>query len=223
MENTPHSASTLGLNQGSSSESLEHQVAELLCFQFEGAPIRVVTIKGEVHFVASDVTGLLGFKNPRQAVRSHVARKDRGVQILDTPGGQQPRTTVNESGLYALIFGSTKPEALRFKHWVTSEVLPTIRQTGGYELQGIKPTLLARITDMLQGRGAAKAKQLNRILAHRNGEVSLKIGKRWLRHVAPSEVTSHPLAHGLREGLALSVLHVTERQATKARLTTSKP
>ena len=103
-------------------------------FQFDQSAVRVVTgDAGEPWFNANDVCAILEYGNARQALDSHVDSED--VQKLDTlgsAGGVQLANHINESGLYALILGSTKPEAKRFKRWVTSEVLPSIRKTGSY-------------------------------------------------------------------------------------------
>lgn len=98
----------------------------------EFGEIRTVTIDNEIYFVGKDIAKALGFSNPRDAISTHVFDEDRGVETIDTLGGKQNMTVVNESGLYALVFGSRLESAKRFKHWVTSEVLPTIRKTGGY-------------------------------------------------------------------------------------------
>lgn len=100
----------------------------------EFGQIRTVEINGEPWFISKDVTEALGFGNPRQAVASHVDEEDKAVHILDTLGGKQEATIINESGLYSLILGSRIPGAKKFKRWVTSEVLPQIRKTGGYRL-----------------------------------------------------------------------------------------
>ena len=101
----------------------------------EFGQIRTIeTEDSEIWFVARDVCEALRFGNPRQAVSSHVENEDRDVQILDTLGGRQEATVINESGLYSLILGSRLPNAKKFKRWVTSEVLPSIRKTGGYHL-----------------------------------------------------------------------------------------
>ena len=105
----------------------------LIPFQFGQSEVRVsVGDDGQPWFNANDVCEVLQFGNARQALESHVDAED--VQKLDTltAGGPQQANYVNESGLYALIFGSTKPEAKKFKRWVTSEVLPAIRKTGRY-------------------------------------------------------------------------------------------
>lgn len=98
----------------------------------EFGEIRTVTIDNEIYFVGKDIAKALGFSNHRDAISTHVFDEDRGVETIDTLGGKQNMTVVNESGLYALVFGSRLESAKRFKHWVTSEVLPTIRKTGGY-------------------------------------------------------------------------------------------
>lgn len=98
----------------------------------EFGAVRTVTINGEPWFVGKDVALALGYSYPQKAVRDHVLEEDRGVNEMDTPSGRQKLVTINESGLYALIFGSKLDSAQRFKHWVTSEVLPAIRKTGGY-------------------------------------------------------------------------------------------
>lgn len=99
----------------------------------EFGDIRTVTIENEPWFVGKDVATALGYSNPQKAVRDHISEEDRGVNEMDTPSGRQNLAVINESGLYALIFGSKLESAKRFKHWVTSEVLPAIRKTGAYK------------------------------------------------------------------------------------------
>jgi prophage antirepressor-like protein len=99
----------------------------------EFGEIRTVTIDNEIYFVGKDVAEALGYSNTRDALSTHVADEDKNtVVISDGKRGNPNQTVINESGLYALIFGSKLESAKRFKHWVTSEVLPTIRKTGGY-------------------------------------------------------------------------------------------
>lgn len=99
----------------------------------EFGEIRTCTIHGEPWFVGKDVATILGYSNPRKAIGDHVDEEDKGVTKCDTLGGVQDMAIINESGLYALILSSKLPSAKRFKHWVTSEVLPAIRKTGRYE------------------------------------------------------------------------------------------
>ena len=94
----------------------------------------MVDKKGEPWFVGKDVARRLGYINHRKALRDHVDEEDRkdGVTIRDSIGRDQEATFINESGLYSLILASKLPQAKAFKRWVTSEVLPQIRKTGGY-------------------------------------------------------------------------------------------
>lgn len=101
-------------------------------FNFHGQDVRTVTINNEPYFVGKDVAEVLGYTNPRQALKSHVDEDDKGVSKFDTLGGKQDLVIINESGLYCLILSSKLPQAKEFKRWVTSEVLPTIRKHGLY-------------------------------------------------------------------------------------------
>lgn len=110
----------------------------------EFGDIRTVTINNEPWFVGKDVAEALGYSNPRKAIGDHVHEDDKGVTKCDTLGGRQDLVIINESGLYALIFGSKLESAKRFKHWVTSEVLPSIRKTGAYQ-KPMSPVEMMRI------------------------------------------------------------------------------
>lgn len=94
--------------------------------------LRCIEKDGEPWFVGKDVAMALGYSNTRDALSRHVDVEDKGVVNHDTPSGIQKMTIINESGLYSLILSSKLESAKRFKHWVTSEVLPCIRKTGGY-------------------------------------------------------------------------------------------
>ena len=98
----------------------------------EFGSVRTMEIEGEPYFVGKDVAEILGYSNPRKAMADHVDDEDKGVTKCDTLGGTQEMTVINESGLYSLILSSKLPNAKKFKHWVTSEVLPTIRRHGAY-------------------------------------------------------------------------------------------
>ena len=126
-------------------------INQLIPFDFEEYAVRVTLDEhGAPWFHAGDVCRILGFGNPHQAVASHVDEED--LQKLDSlsTGGPQQTNHINESGLYALIFGSTKPEAKRFKRWVTHEVLPTIRKTGGYGIDSATLEVLSGLGAQLQ-------------------------------------------------------------------------
>lgn len=104
------------------------------CFSFENSQVRTLGTPDLPLFVAIDVASALGFQKPSNAVSQHVDSEDLIKQeITDKLGRAQTVNCVNESGLYALIFGSKLESAKRFKRWVTSEVLPAIRKTGRYE------------------------------------------------------------------------------------------
>ena len=98
----------------------------------EFGSVRTTTVNGEIMFVGKDVAEILGYSNPRKAIIDHIDEEDKGVTKCDTLGGKQDLTMINESGLYSLILSSKMPNAKKFKHWVTADVLPTIRKTGMY-------------------------------------------------------------------------------------------
>lgn len=108
---------------------------QALSFSFENMAVRTLGTPEHPLFVALDVCSALGYAKARNAVAQHVDPEDLIKSDIDTNGGRQTINCVNESGLYALIFGSKLESAKRFKRWVTSEVLPTIRKTGRYEAQ----------------------------------------------------------------------------------------
>lgn len=105
------------------------------CFSFENAQLRTLGTADAPLFVAIDVAKALGYSQPAKSVNDRVDPEDIIKSEIETNGGRQTVNCVNESGLYALIFGSKLESAKRFKRWVTSEVLPTIRKTGRYEAQ----------------------------------------------------------------------------------------
>ena len=112
----------------------------------EFGEIRTVTIDNEPWFVGKDVAEALGYSNTRDALATHVSEEDKNtVVISDGKRGNPNQVVINESGLYALIFGSKLDSAKRFKHWVTSEVLPVIRKTGSYQ----KPMTVAEQIQLL--------------------------------------------------------------------------
>ena len=105
---------------------------EITVFQNEEfGDIRTVMLEGEPWFVAVDVCRALDIRNNRDAL-NRLDDDEKGVSLIDTPGGQQELTIINEPGLYSLVLGSRKPEAKAFKHWITHDVIPAIRKTGSY-------------------------------------------------------------------------------------------
>lgn len=105
---------------------------KLQLFNFENQQVRTLKIDGEPYFVGKDVAAILGYSRTADAIKQHVDEEDKGVGKIQTPGGKQNLTIINESGLYSLILASKMPNAKRFKRWVTSEVLPAIRKHGAY-------------------------------------------------------------------------------------------
>lgn len=101
-------------------------------FQFESHPVRTVLKDGEPWFVAVDVCKALEYSNTSKALGDHLDADEKGITTGYTLGGQQKLTIISESGLYALVLRSRKPEARKFAKWVTRDVLPAIRKTGAY-------------------------------------------------------------------------------------------
>ncbi|WP_270495783.1 BRO family protein [Faecalibacillus intestinalis] len=111
----------------------QEQGNNVLDFQFEGHDVRAIAIDGEPWFVGKDVAEALGYKNQRDAIKKQVEVEDKRPNVAIYDGRQNRKMTIiNESGMYSLILSSTLPSAKKFKKWVTSEVLPSIRKNGGY-------------------------------------------------------------------------------------------
>ena len=101
----------------------------------EFGEIRTIELDNEIYFVGSDIASALGYSNVRDAISKHVEDEDKRPDVAFYDGSQNRRMTViNESGLYSLILSSKLPNAKKFKHWVTSEVLPSIKKHGKYEM-----------------------------------------------------------------------------------------
>ena len=106
---------------------------EMMIFRNDAfSDVRTVMIDGVPWFAATDITKILGYKNCSKAIADHVDEEDKGITKCSTAGGMQNLTVINESGVFSLIMQSKMRDARRFKRWVTSEILPTIRKTGGY-------------------------------------------------------------------------------------------
>lgn len=113
---------------------------ELMVFNNEEfGNVRTMEINGEPWFVGKDVAAALGYERATKAISDRVDKEDIDeIPIQDSIGRMQKTPIINESGVYALIFGSKLPNAKKFKHWVTSEILPTIRKTGTYSITQTK-------------------------------------------------------------------------------------
>ena len=115
--------------------------------------VRVVERSGAPWFVAADVCRALGLDSTGKAL-TRLDDDEKGVNSIHTLGGSQMMTIINESGLYALVLGSRKPEAKAFKRWVTHKVLPAIRRTGRYQADGVQPitpAMALEAAQLLQG------------------------------------------------------------------------
>lgn len=144
----------------------------------EFGEIRAVTIDGEPWFVGKDVAEILGYSNTRKALSDHVDEEDKmdGVTIRDSIGREQKPILINESGLYGLILSSKMPNAKKFKHWVTSEILPSIRKHGIYATDHVIDNILNNpdfgiqlLTKLKEERAArVEAERRNAILTHVN-------------------------------------------------------
>ena len=126
--------------------------------------IRAITLDGEPWLVGKDVAAALGYgtgKSLANAVANHVDPEDKGVTEMMTPGGIQNMTIINESGLYSLVLSSKLPTARRFKRWITSEVLPSIRRTGVYAAPSVDSSMMYRIAEAMR----EKEQQIGRLEA----------------------------------------------------------
>lgn len=112
-------------------------MTDVIPFEFEASAVRVVQIDGAPWFVLKDVCDVLGHSNSRVAAKRLDEDERRDVNISDATHRLQKTTVTNESGLYSLTLTSRKPEAKRFKKWITRDVIPSIRRTGGYGQQAI--------------------------------------------------------------------------------------
>lgn len=137
----------------------------------EFGEIRTVMVDGEPWFVGKDVAGALGYEKERNAVQKYVDDDDAlKWGIMDSLGREQQTTIINESGLYALIFGSKLEKAKGFKRWVTSEVLPSIRKTGTYSMLPcpLNPQIASSVAEL--GRVTER-------IMHKQGSPAYKIAE----------------------------------------------
>lgn len=137
-------------------------MTNLQIFAFEGTDeIRTLLINDEPYFVGKDIATTLDYKEPHKAIDRHVDEEDRMKHPIHSNGGFQDTWLINESGLYSLILKSKLPSAKKFKRWVTSEVLPTIRKHGMYATEDLlnNPDLLIQVATQL------KEERTNRLIA----------------------------------------------------------
>lgn len=153
-------------------------------FTFKDAEIRTITVDGEPYFVGKDVADILGYGDTAQAIKQHVDEEDKLTSNFYVSGQNRKMVAVNESGIYNLIFGAAKQgkndnvreNAHVFKRWVTSEVLPAIRQHGGYltpdkvEEALLNPDTLIRLATSLK-----EERERRQIAEHRVAEFEPKV------------------------------------------------
>ena len=134
---------------------------DIQVFNFEQRSVRVVMQDGEPWWVAKDVSDTLGFRDTWTATQ-HLDSDEKGTSKISTPGGEQTMTVISESGLYTLIMRSSKPEAKRFRKWVTSEVLPSIRKHGVYATDTKIDEFLSDPDNWIKTLQALKAERVKR-------------------------------------------------------------
>ena len=129
----------------------ENNMNEIQIFNNEEfGQIRTTLTGDESRFIGSDIATALGYTNPAKAIRDHVDEEDKLTERIVLSGQAREAITINESGVYALILGSRLPSAKKFKRWVTSEVLPSIRKTGGYNLPQTYADALRALADQAE-------------------------------------------------------------------------
>lgn len=138
---------------------------EVQLFNFENHEVRSLLINSEPWFIGKDVADVLGYSNVNDALKKHVDKEDKckrdEIAIRDAIGRNQKPVLINESGLYSLVLSSKLPSAKKFKRWVTSEVLPTLRKTGQYQVKELSGSeLMAKALIEAQSVLAAKDKQI---------------------------------------------------------------
>lgn len=159
--------------------------------------IRTTEILNEPYFIAIDVCNALGYSNSRDAINRHVDSDDKSDVVIHDGSQNRQMTAINESGIYSLVFGSKLETAKQFKKWVTSEVLPAIRKTGGYIATTSEDTpelIMARALIVAQGAIESHKKQLA------EKEHQLALAQKQLEYQAPklkyaNEVLSSTSGH----------------------------
>lgn len=220
---------------------------ELQLFNFENNQVRTLLINDEPWFVGKDVAEILGYSKARNAIATHVDDDDKkGAPIQGDLGGTQEMTVINESGVYALVFGSKLPSAKRFKHWITSEVLPQIRKTGSYaspQLTGeelmakalIKAnSVLARQSKQLEeqkpkvlfadsviaSKGSILVRELAKLIKQNGYDIGEKKLYRWLREKGYiCKNSTEPTQMAMNLGLFEIVVRTIERGDAPPRAT----
>ena len=139
---------------------------QIQVFNFEQNEVRTLQVNGTPWFVLKDVCKVLEIANPRNAA-SRLDGDEKGVRQMDTLGGKQRVTIINESGLYAVILRSDKPQAKQFRKWITADVLPTLRKTGAYSVKRADDNTRAMLAEARARNARAREASLYLKLADR--------------------------------------------------------
>jgi len=131
------------------------------------SPVRVISRDGEPWFVAGDIANILGYREAKDMARN-LDDDEKGAHIVPTLGGDQAVLIINESGLYSAILRSRRKEAKRFKKWITSTVLPSIRQHGGYLAgqENLSPTLVAALHKTIRENALPALRYYDKLTEH---------------------------------------------------------
>lgn len=219
---------------------------ELQLFNFENNQVRTLLINDEPWFVGKDVADILGYQNGSRDINRHVHEEDRQNYQNGTFDSPRGMTIINESGLYALIFGSKLAEAKRFKHWVTSEVLPQIRKTGSYaspqltgeelmakalieansvlarqskQLEEQKPKVLFA-DSVIASKGSILIRELAKLIKQNGYDIGEKKLYRWLREKGYiCKNSTEPTQMAMNLGLFEIVVRTIERGDAPPRAT----
>lgn len=219
---------------------------ELQLFNFENNQVRTLLINDEPWFVGKDVADILGYQNGSRDINRHVHEEDRQNYQNGTFDSPRGMTIINESGLYALIFGSKLAEAKRFKHWVTSEVLPQIRKTGSYaspqltgeelmakalieansvlarqskQLEEQKPKVLFA-DSVIASKGSILVRELAKLIKQNGYDIGEKKLYRWLREKGYiCKNSTEPTQMAMNLGLFEIVVRTIERGDAPPRAT----
>lgn len=220
---------------------------ELQLFNFENNQVRTLLINDEPWFVGKDVAEILGYSKARNAIATHVDDDDKkGAPIQGDLGGTQEMTVINESGVYALVFGSKLPSAKKFKHWVTSEVLPQIRKTRSYaspqltgeelmakalieansvlarqskQLEEQKPKVLFA-DSVIASKGSILVRELAKLIKQNGYDIGEKKLYRWLREKGYiCKNSTEPTQMAMNLGLFEIVVRTIERSDAPPRAT----
>lgn len=212
---------------------------ELQLFNFENNQVRTLLINDEPWFVGKDVAEILGYSKARNAIATHVDDDDKkGAPIQGDLGGTQEMTVINESGVYALVFGSKLPSSKKFKHWVTSEVLPQIRKTRSYaspqltgeelmakalieansvlarqskQLEEQKPKVLFA-DSVIASKGSILVRELAKLIKQNGYDIGEKKLYRWLREKGYiCKNSTEPTQMAMNLGLFEIVVRTIER------------